>query len=384
MCQEFITFASLKDIIMEKVRFAKLLLLAVLVFSSVGLSAQGHLLFDGIPIDGSYSSFLKKLQTARYKYVKENEETSVPVLWGKSKDIGGYDVGVTVFYKPDETKLVTGVSAIHYEKDKKWLSLKADGVRDYLRKTYPSATFTETRYLYDETPEFGSTDRECVITVPGKGTITVSEGTDMDDNLALTVYYHDALNNFGRRSKDAFLTSYDLSPFVSCAIGCTLDERESSLEIRGKYNGRSFVIEPVDKDCQLLRELMAYNNNKDVKASLLNAYVYSVVRNNLPANTHMVTSQRMEKVIYAYVDAQRKMQQQTQGRVSVRGALWGMLKNYLYTSQEKAMMDRTIPKDVQEKLFVGILGAVGGNGPTNFDMLSPSQQAVIHESSNAK
>ena len=90
----------------------------------------------------------------------------------------------------------------------------------------------------------------------------------------------------------------------------------------------------------------------------------------------------MEKVIYAYVDAQRRAREQQ--KPTVRGVLWGMLKDYLYTPKEKAQMDRMIPKQVQEKMFQGIFGAVGGSGPTNFDMLSPAEQAVIHESSNGR
>ena len=148
------------------------------------------------------------------------------------------------------------------------------------------------------------------------------------------------------------------------------------------YNGRDYRFLAEGQDENLLKELMSYQNDKDVKASLLNTYIYSIVRNGIPEKTTFVSTSRMEKVIYAYVDAQQKLRQQK--RVSARGVLWGMLKDYLFTSEEKAHMDKTIPKDMQERMFMGIFGAVGGSGPTNFDMLSPAQQAVIHESSNGR
>ena len=363
-------------------RFSKLLMVAVFLCVGLTMTAQGHLLFDGIPINGSYPAFLKNLQAAKYKYVSDYEETSFPTIWGKSKDLGGYEAGLYVSYKDDRSQLVTGVSAVVYEKDASLLSMKYEVVRDYLRKVYLSATFQETRYVYDEEPMMERTDRIGILSIPGKGTITLSEGLDMDDNHVLVADYRDGINSAGMRSADAVLASYDLSSFVTCATGCILTEKASKVEIQGQCGGRTFMIEPVDKDKQLLLELMAYQNNNDVKASLLNAYVYSVIRNKVAANTCVVTSGRMERVIYAYVDAQRKAREQK--RPTARGVLWGMLKDYLFTSQEKAMIDKTLSKETQERIFSGILGAVGGSGPTNFDMLSPAQQAVIDSSSNGK
>lgn len=367
------------------------LLIIVLLFAGLAntifISAQGpnikHLTFDGIPLDGSYQMFKKKLLAKGYKYVKENEETSMPCVWGKPAGFLDKEVGLFIRYNRDKSQTVGGVTAVLYDFDK----YDYEMIGNYHERTNKGATAVETVYRYDELPDFGRIDKEKIITIPGKGTITVTKGADMDDVESVTVAFEDAVNVRNLYDEDdecdpSRSTSESLTPYVSCASNCVIADVDCNTLISGVYNGRKFRIQPKDEDGQIIYKLMRYNNNQEVKSTLLNTYVYSVVRDNLPENTVVVTMKRMEKVIYAYVDAQRRAREQQ--KPTVRGVLWGMLKDYLYTPKEKAQMDRMIPKQVQEKMFQGIFGAVGGSGPTNFDMLSPAQQAVIHQSSNGR
>ena len=368
----------------------RLLIIALLfagLANTIFISAQEpnvkHLTFDGIPLDGSYQMFKKKLQAKGYKYVKENEETSIPCFWGKPAGFLDKEVGLFIRYSQDKSQKVGGVTAVLYDFE----HFDYNAISNYHERTNKGATAVETVYRYDELPDFGRIDKEKVITIPGKGTITVTIGADMDDVETIFVVFKDAVNASDLYDDEdegdpSNSSTESLASYVSCANGCVLTYCDGTTVISGAYNGRKFRIQPKDEDGQIIYKLMRYNNNQEVKSTLLNTYVYSVVRDNLPENTIAVTSKRMEKVIYAYVDAQRRAREQQ--KPTVRGVLWGMLKDYLYTPKEKAQMDRMIPKQVQEQMFQGIFGAIGGSGPTNFDMLSPAQQAVIHQSSNGR
>lgn len=358
----------------------------MLVFTTV--LAQQHLPFNGIPIDGRYESFRQRLIRSGFKYLKENEETSSPLFEGSLAGLRGIPFGLYVL-SGERSDVVTEVSAYYYPESEAELPLKYDRLVNYIGTLYPTAKCVQYKYVYDETPEFGGRFKDCTFTVKGNdggilGTICVAHETDMDENQVLTVSFVDHANmtRYGRKGRKMEPRQYDLSGYVDCASRCRIDIGYYGTEIFCTYNGRDYRFLAEGQDENLLKELMFYQNDKDVKASLLNTYVYSIVRNGIPEKTTFVSTSRMEKVIYAYVDAQQKLRQQK--RVSARGALWGMLKDYLFTSEEKAHMDKTIPKDMQERMFMGIFGAVGGSGPTNFDMLSPAQQAVIHESSNGR
>jgi len=81
----------------------RLLIIALLfagLANTIFISAQEptvkHLTFDGIPLDGSYQMFKKKLLAKGYKYVKENEETSMPCFWGKPAGFLDKEVGLLV------------------------------------------------------------------------------------------------------------------------------------------------------------------------------------------------------------------------------------------------------------------------------------------------
>lgn len=378
----YICAENLFDVsVMKHFKVFRMALLAMMLMGAAAVSAQVHLTFDGIPLDGSYQMFKKKLLAKGYKYAKENEETSSPAIWGKPPGFLDREVGLFVRYSNDRNQTVGGVTAVMYEFNK----FDYEALSNYHTRTNKGATSVATYYKYDETPDMERVDHEVVVTIPNRGTVTVWDGVDMDENPVLTVEFRDAQNiqlielpDY----KDPAPVTYDIARFVSCASGCKLSVINYVMELSGNYNGRKFRIQARDSDKDILAQLMDYNNNQEVKSTLLNTYVYSVVRDNLPENTIAVTSKRMEKVIYAYVDAQRRAREQQ--KPTVRGVLWGMLKDYLYTPKEKAQMDRIIPKQVQEQMFQGIFGAVGGSGPTNFDMLSPAQQAVIHQSSNGR
>lgn len=85
----------------------KLFLLLILTLNSLLLSAQSHITFKGIPVDGPVSTFIEKLEKKGYKLWKEfdsgyamsgsftGEEATIYVLFSpKTKTV--WKVGVTI------------------------------------------------------------------------------------------------------------------------------------------------------------------------------------------------------------------------------------------------------------------------------------------------
>ena len=246
----YICAENLFDVsVMKHFKVFRMAILAMMLMGAAAVSAQVHLTFDGIPLDGSYQMFKKKLLAKGYKYVKENEETSMPCFWGKPAGFLDKEVGLFIRYSQDNRQTVGGVTAVLYDFEQ----FDYNAISNYHERTNKGATAVETVYRYDELPDFGRIDKEKVITIPGKGTITVTKGADMDDVESVTVAFEDAVNVRNLYDEDdecdpSRSTSESLTPYVSCASNCVIADVDCNTLISGVYNGRKFRIQPKDEE----------------------------------------------------------------------------------------------------------------------------------------
>ena len=190
---------------MKKLFFAMLLCVI-----SISVSAQEHLTFKGIPIDGSMNSFVEKLKAKGFEPIVVESEGAI--LKG---DFGG-NICKTVIFVTKTSKKVHTVG-VEVEKSNSWSTLKStyNDYKSSLTTKYGKGESIEYfSYPYEAGDGYEMSalrlDKCTYITkfTTAKGDIMLLIGYREEGNVVL--YYMDKANGISKEAEEKRLISSDL------------------------------------------------------------------------------------------------------------------------------------------------------------------------------
>lgn len=181
------------------------IVLILAVVCSVGLRAQKHLEFEGIPVDGTITSFTEKMKKIGYKVDPSSKKAPIGMRYFISPDIPNYDFleYYTVCVKYDvRTKTVFSVSQVYEFKSTvgglATCSRLFDETKERLSSTYVDSDSCGSSVMesLDGLPFYGvDVNNDNCETV---GTIAVRveyDSTIMPDRMFVFVEYSDSRNS---------------------------------------------------------------------------------------------------------------------------------------------------------------------------------------------
>ena len=315
-----------------------ILMMALMITASV--SAQQHMTFDGVPINGKVETFTKRLIAANhnYKYVRNQGGNSF--LKGKVQILDDMEADF-VIPNCNDGKFVYAVTISSFKNFGNYNKIK-----NLLINKYPSAVCRETFYKYDVI-ESNQDFKKCYLTIPSLGVITITEGLGMDETEELTIVFEDEINskkyNPSRYSRESpIVKTLSLKPYVNCVDNAVLYEKENKeIEITIVNGGKKNKILPQSMDGINLKKLIQGNASQNDKSTIINAYIYSVVSENSPENTVIVTQTRMERIQHNYTEYQAQKLQEQQHKQKIEMIQAGILMYLL-----KGMFSKTNEKDI--------------------------------------
>ncbi len=299
-----------------------ILIMALLVTASVTAQKQQHMTFDGVPIDGKLETFIKRMVAANYKYARY-DDIREKYFKGKVKFLDNMEPDWIEVDYDKKNKYVYCVTLSSYKDYGNYFKVK-----ELLLNKYPSATYKETFYKYDVI-ESCQDYRVLYLTIPQIGMITMREGLGMNEEEILLLSFKDEINSkkydtnkntgYGMRISNRSLSSY-----ISCVTGAFLyvdENREVKISIID--DDRRVDVCPEGMDRINILKLLNNDCGPEEKA-IINAYVYSVVCEDIPKNTILVTKSRIERIQKRYKELQQQelqAQQQQQRKEMVQASI---------------------------------------------------------------
>lgn len=307
-----------------------ILMMALMITASV--SAQQHMTFDGVPINGKVETFTKRLVAANYK----NHDAIIHGDWcplkGKPKGMYGLTVGLKPYSDEGNVyglEILLGKNAAYY-----------DRIKAYFEKLYPTAEVDDKMYIdIDDYKNREKTYiRQCSFSVSGKGLIRMWSNHNGDLSIEIIDEYNSNKYDPDLFDNGRIIPLPGIPKINNCLI--TYNEFEKDM-ITGEYDGQTFYLNPSGDDSYLIDWVLAGKEPIADRDAILSAYIISVLQEVNVENTVITTRNRLEPIRKRYQELQAQKLQEQQHKQKIEMIQAGILM-YLI----KGMFSKTNEKDI--------------------------------------
>lgn len=359
------------------------------------ISASKHLTFEGIPINGSIDSFVKRLQAKGFDMYEQGD--NLESVSGTIPIDSIREMYVNILY--DQTnKSVFGVRSSFdipcgedYETPARDVVSKLDGMyvfqvedNNIFENEGGLSTLECQKYILDDSKQYYL------------GSITVDLCSSQTGFHTIAVEYKDAYNT--RQQNKLIDGIFDLSRYMDNNYfdGCKMGVYENILLFTATEQGKevSFYAADNDRD-NLLDFLYDKEIDEDFKRFVLNTYIYTGVKQQKQSQISVCYQNMFQKAVEHYYDIHKDWSpytaqnnhgntQSTARSMSPSAYFWHtMVGSRIFSGEEqKAFTELGIYPWLMD--MIPKIGSMAGGGSTQWDSYNDAQKAVIHEHDNAK
>ena len=343
-----------------------------------GVSIPKHLSYEGIEIDGTSETFFDKLKRKGYKI-----EEKVDGYHYYTCAVGSFaeERGWEIVADCDDTDSIYSVMLYMSCVTGSSLLMTYDNVKKYIEKKY---SIIGTERHISEIPIIDNEDTEIVYTVGILGNITVSYNID-DAGSYVCVRFTDRINS-GLHGITFKTERYEISNISDVYKKCFIEISEDE----GKFtvidnNGNYRFISRRD-DAEKLYYLLISKYDNTMKLCLINDYVIKQF-NKCKANKNLIpiVTKEFETLLQNYLaKVQEKKRKDAELISNPRQLLLEVIRQTIFSKDERKMFDSLFSPEFQRQLIGGTIKVMASDAPTQWDLYSDSQKAIIHEYHNAK
>lgn len=329
-----------------------------------------HLNFLGIDINGSEESFANNLKTAGYK------TWQIDKPYYKGIGIEGTYAGIKdclILPGVNDDGLVEEVNVIKKSFQMNELIEWFDKMRSYIRQNYKVLRELNCKDKEDDdTIAFNETH---FLAYEGFIRVTVKD-------YEVTARFVNFKNSKTIKPKEGV----DISDFVTGFRKCHMyyDSEEVELNVFVNNDTNYFSLIARSDDANAIKSMIFSKNatHNFALRNIMSTYVATAAKIDEGSKYAPINCCLMDRVLYEYnqaINEQKRKAQKAVANRTPKDLMAMVLKNMIFSKEEQDYLNRVIPEQMQNRIIMGIIGSMGGNGTYEFNGQKFNSEAEMQQ-----